>query len=104
MNMGAEDRAQNGCEWYSDAERAQVAAAFEAASQLFALKTILERIKAEVTNLRPLFFSESEKEEMQQRQERFDLEMRKTKQSILNNLTTYQQSGWPKLFDGEKQA
>lgn len=104
MNMGAKDGAQNGYAWYSDAVKEQVSAAFEAALQLSALKTVLGQIKAEAVSLRPLFFSEKDRKNMQERYDMFDLEMGKTKQSILSNLMTYRQSGWLKLFDGEKQA
>ena len=90
---------ENDGDWYSEAVRSRVLAVFDLVIGVSTFRGILDQIKAEAENLRQLFFSEKEQAEMQAIASGFDLEMRTTKQSILNNLMTYRQSGWAKNFE-----
>ena len=89
--------------WYSEAVRSRVLAVFDLVIGVSTFRGILDQIKAEAENLRQLFFSDKEQQEMQAISSGFDLEMRRTKQSILNNLKTYRQFGWAKNFEEEKR-
>ncbi|WMJ83320.1 hypothetical protein ACS3UN_09605 [Oscillospiraceae bacterium LTW-04] len=94
---------ENDYTWYSEEMRSRVAMIFDLAAQMSELRNVLEQIKAEAKSLRQLFFSDEEQKEMQALSSGFDLEMRRTKQSILNNLMTYRQFGWSKIFDEGKR-
>lgn len=94
---------KNDVAWYSETVRSRVLAVFNLVIETSSFKSVLNQIKAEAENLRQLFFSEKEQTQMQAIYNRFDLEMRTTKQSILNNLMTYRQFGWAKNFEEEKR-
>lgn len=94
---------ENDGTWYSEAVRSRVSAIFDLVIGVSTFRGVLDQIKAEAENLRQLFFSDKEQEEMQAIFSGFDLEMRRTKQSILNNLKTYRQFGWAKNFEEEKR-
>ena len=94
---------ENDGTWYSEAVRSRVLAVFDLVVGMSTFRGVLDQIKAEAENLRQLFFSDKEQKEMQAISSGFDLEMRRTKQSILNNLKTYRQFGWAKNFEEEKR-
>lgn len=94
---------ENDDAWYSGAVRSRVLAVFDLVIGVSPFRSVLNQIKAEAENLRQLFFSEKEQTEMQAISSGFDLEIRRTKQSILNNLMTYRQFGWAKNFEEEKR-
>lgn len=94
---------ENDGTWYSEAVRSRVLAIFDLVVGMSTFRGVLDQIKAEAENLRQLFFSNKEQKEMQAISSGFDLEMRRTKQSILNNLKTYLQFGWAKNFEEEKR-
>lgn len=101
--MRAIEDQENGYTWYSGEMRNRAATVLDLAVRMSALKSVLDQIKAEAENLRQLFFSDAEQKEMQAISDGFDLEMRKTKQSILSNLMTYRRLGWSKIFDEEQR-
>lgn len=94
---------ENDGAWYSEPIRGRVLAVFNLIVKTSSFRSVLNQIKAEAENLRQLFFSEKEQMQMQAIYSRFDLEMRTTRQSILNNLMTYRQFGWAKNFEEEKR-
>lgn len=87
---------------YTEEVKARVETVFHAVSRVSELRRVLTQIKAEAENLRKLFLSLEDQQEIEGILRSLDATIQKAHYCISKNLEAYQLSKWSEIMDEEK--